>query len=411
MNILLLSDDLRTGKTTGGNIRLLKLIKYISRDHKDVRFDIYTSYIDKNNKIDLPGCDIHYVKSKIYLSVTNSFEKRKNILKKIIWKILTYPGTTDYLWIKQAFDMIIRNKDKRNYDLMLLQVPSYLNVIYGIILKNKLKIPLIYDLRDDFSFFSSQGYSKFLISFLLERKMIKNANLIVCVTLASLNKLRKKYQYFSNKLFYIPNGYDPEDFPKNDILINYKKYHGVKTVVYGGAVDNKRIIVFDRLLKVLQEININNPSFSTKVKFHFYTENKSKLERLIHKYNLEKMVFIKSPIYDKEKYYTLLKNADMLLSMNYNTPYCIPGKLYEYLALNSSVIHIDTTSITKEVLIYSSNSKLILMDDIVRLEDVFMNLQYNSENWRKNSNIKKYYLKFNRKTIANDYYNIISALC
>jgi hypothetical protein len=112
MRLLIISDDMKTSKITGGNVRLRKLIKYFYRNHKDVYLEIFTPFISEKDKIQFPHCTINYVKSKLYSRITKLFEKRKNLIKKIIWKVLTYPGTTDYLWIHKAFTGINQEKIK-----------------------------------------------------------------------------------------------------------------------------------------------------------------------------------------------------------------------------------------------------------------------------------------------------------
>jgi len=407
MNILIISDDLKTGKTTGANIRLLKLIKYISRDHKDVKFEIYTPFTSEDNIMELPNTNIHYIKSKLYSYIIRTFPKRNNIFKKIIWKILTYPGTTDYLWVRKALSEILINGGNKKYDLILLQVPSYLNIIYGSILKNKMKIPLIYDLRDDLINIKNIVGKKYI-----EKKMVKNGDKIVCVTEMSLNNMKNKYEFCSSKFKFIPNGYDPEDLILDKITIKNSKSN-IKSIVYTGTIDKNRANVFISIFKILNQLNNTINNLPLKLNLLIFT-NQSNIDILVKKFNLEKIVFINNYITDRNKYFSILANSDMLLSVNYNTHFSIPGKLYEYLIFKEQVIHIDNSSVCNEVLRYFPKSKLILFDEIAGIQNIIRQILLSDGNKAKKINFDnlpiKFINKYHRANIAKKYLQTVNGI-
>lgn len=401
MNIVIISDDLKSGKETGGNIRLLKLIKYFEQLAPNWSFHIYT--INTGNKIDFhnSNCVINVFENKFYNWTIKNIASHKLLFHRLLWKILTFAGTIDYLWVPFTLSRIIKRKSQLKYDIILLQVPSILNIIYGIILKKKLKIPLVYDLRDDLINFQKLFFIK-----ILERKMVKYASAIVCVTLGSQQKLASNFPYYLEKIFYIPNGFDLGDIP--DIKLN-KDYYKKTTIIYTGSIYKSRLEICNRLFNEIRKMSLEDPKVTEKVQILFYTES-CKIQKLIQKYQIENLVFVMEPVTESLNYFTMLKNAHALLSMNFNTQYSIPGKLYEYLVMNNHIIHIDNFNIAEEVMQYFPQSKLLLLNEIADFKDILYNLiQTNVDSPEENNAVptQSFLEIFHRKNIAFKYFHLL----
>ena len=398
MHILIISDDFKTGKVTGSNIRLCKLLKYI----KNHQFTIFT--VDGNCWTDklFENIKIVYVQNRIYGFVHKWIACKKNIFQKVIWKLLTLPQSTDYLWIHSVFKYI--DTDPVKYDLILLQVPSLLNIFYGIMLKQKFKVPLVFDLRDDLiNFKHLPGV------FFMEKLMVKYADKVVCVTRGGVENLSRKYPVFGNKICFIPNGYDEEDIPqlmRGTVAPSFSK----KRLVYAGSIYKSRLLMFDFIFHQLHQLFQMNADFREKLLVIFYTDNK-KINSLIHKYHLSCCVQVKSPIISTVDYFRELQTADYLISVNANTPFSIPGKLYEYLAVNSNVIHIDNHGIVNEVLQYFSESYIVNISQQNDLKTVLRNIAVLDKSIEMRPKLPiEFSSLYSRKNIAQNYSNVLNKL-
>jgi len=281
-------------------------------------------------------------------------------MKKFLWFFINYYLTIDFLWAFKACKEIISKKNTFNF--VILQIPTLTNIIYGVYIKKRTALPVTFDLRDDLINFKNRFGIK-----LLEKWMMKYGNLIVCTTRGSKENLGRKYPQWRKKLEYIPNGYDPDDFhilePRMTTL------QRKASIIYTGVLYESRLMVVKQLFKTIKIIQNENENIFNNINFIFYTSNKN-IEILISSFKLNVIVKRFNIISDRNNYINILQNADYLLSLNMDTPYSIPGKLYEYLAVNPNVIHIDNNSIAEEVLRYFPQSKLVLLDNFVEIKNI-----------------------------------------
>ena len=386
-----ISDEINQKNIHGNNIRLIKLLKYFP-----ARFDFKLFTYQSQNIFDFTSyenVELELIKSRGYVRISRYFSHR-GYIKKILWYFLNYYSTTDYLWALKACRNIVINNHKFNF--VLLQVPSLTNIIYGRYIAKKSKLPIIYDLRDDLVNFKNRFGVK-----ILESWMMKYATLVVCTSNGSKDNLAQNYPMWKDKLRYIPNGYDANDVPARETIEITSK--DIAQIVFTGVLYKSRLMAIEMMFKAIKLVENEAQNF----KIIFYTDNHL-LENMITKYDLDAFVEKRNIIHNVDRYYRVLRNADYLLSMNMDTPYSIPGKLYEYLAVNPRVIHIDNSNITLEVLKYFPMSKLILIDNIQELTNVINNITLNStESINLKALPEEYVNIFSRKNIALKYSSTI----
>jgi hypothetical protein len=231
--------------------------------------------------------------------------------------------------------------------------------------------------------------------------MVRNADLITCATQASLNNLKIKYPKYKDKLVYVPNGFD-----YNEILSVLKTekanyFDPAKiNIVYAGSMSPSRIQIFKKIITVIneliQETKVNQADFQ----MHFFPgcENLFNFEWISHYPSIS----------NTEEYNRMLKSGDVLISANYNTPYSIPGKLYEFLALSPVVWHFDNSLVCNEVLSLFNISRLYLDSEMDKFKQDFMKLlenkkQFKSMRLTKNDPPSEFVQKFSRLEIAHKY--------
>jgi glycosyltransferase involved in cell wall biosynthesis len=395
INIACISEEINQTNIHGNNIRLIKLLKYFPQK---IAFNLFTV---KNGNIydfsQFDNVDIYFIRATPYNWVLHKF-KRRNAIKKVLWYLINYYSTIDYLWAFKACRRIIENS--HNYDYVLLQVPSLLNIIYGKYISKRSNLPIIFDLRDDLVNFKSRIGIK-----ILEKWMVEYGDLVACTTHGSKNNLSSKYPQWKEKLKYIPNGYDHNDIVRSGR--SEGSVNEVTNIVYTGVLYKSRLKAVEMIFEVISKADIELKDISKALKVIFYSDNR-RLDEIIAKYNLDHIVERRDSIHNANDYYRILETADYLLSMNMDTPFSIPGKMYEYLAVNPRVIHIDNSSICTEVLEHFPHSKLILIDNISELSKILKNVALGRQNNLIGAELPLQYVKtHSRENIALNYANLL----
>ncbi|RZB29739.1 MAG: hypothetical protein SRB1_02019 [Desulfobacteraceae bacterium Eth-SRB1] len=398
INIACISEEIAQKNIAGNNIRLIKLLQYFPLGFDFTIFSIKNKKQGSFNTSKFQNVKVFPIDNLLYHK-TKTFFQIRNFVKKILWYFINYYSTLDFLWAFKACKEIILKKD--NFNFVFLQIPSLTNIIYGRYIKKRVNMPIIFDLRDDLINFRNRFGIR-----ILENWMMKYGSLIVCVTNGSKEKLEQKYPQYKGKLAYIPNGYDPNDFQIPQYTSTSIKR--ISNIVYTGALYESRLRVIEKLFQVLATMQNKDNNLANKINFIFYTSNKT-LDKLIESFGLIDIVKRDNIINNDSDYFSVLQGADYLLSLNMETPYSIPGKLYEYLAVNPNVIHIDNNKITEEVLQYFPQSQLILIDNIHDLINVFKRI-IACPQVEHNPVILpyEYVKKFSRENIAKKYANLLT---
>jgi glycosyltransferase involved in cell wall biosynthesis len=115
------------------------------------------------------------------------------------------------LWLPFAFNTARRLE----FDYVFVTAPPFSAFLSGYYLARALSKPLILDFRDawlEFPFLPYKTRMKKAYVSHWEKKLVELASLIIVVDENIQEKLLEKYPSVQDKLFVIPNGYDPDDF-------------------------------------------------------------------------------------------------------------------------------------------------------------------------------------------------------
>ncbi|KAA3660680.1 MAG: hypothetical protein DWQ10_06145 [Calditrichaeota bacterium] len=393
IKIFCISEEISQNNLSGSNIRLVKIIKY---KPQYLYFTILTvDDASRRNFFYINNSEIIRHRSNLYL-YAQKFFKQRNFFKKLLWFFVNYYSTIDFIWVFPAFKKI----RIEHYNGIFLQIPNITNIVYGILLKRKFQLPLIFDLRDDLINFQERVSIQYL-----ERKMVRYADAVVCATKGSQENLRKKFPDAFDKLFYIPNGYDPDDIPSfSDRKI---KQANNTVIVYTGSIYKTRLKMITYFFEGICALTNEIEDLGERIEIHFYSSN---LDRKVLNvpHELSKNVFVHESLPDTNAYFDVLHNADCLLSVNMNTPYSIPGKLYEYLAVNPHVFHIDNFPITQEVLQYFPDSHYLEYGDMQGLHTALKKVIFNKQEINSKIKLPQAFIdNFSRKSIALKYAELI----
>jgi len=194
-------------------------------------------------------------------------------------------------------------------------------------------IKWVADLRDPWTqIYNNWNYKRFFLSEKIDMKLEMSV-LTAATAITSVSQLDIKNDYNfkvpqKSKFYYIPNGYDEEDF-KNINSCGLKNDLSNKiNIAYLGSIDEERIPI--NLFKAIFELDknslINEKNFSINFIGKFC---KSYFNKYIHK-DIKKYIKI-SPYVPHDEVYKYLQKSTILLLLIYNFSNNIPGKTFEYL--------------------------------------------------------------------------------
>ncbi len=189
---------------------------------------------------------------------------RPKIWQKPIKNAINFPDNK-LPWLPFAYGAGL----KLAYDHIFVTAPPFSSFMTGYFLAKRTDKPLILDFRDvwlEFPFLPYKGKIKKQFVSYWEEKITKSASLIISVDENIRDKLIEKYPYISEKIFVIPNGYDPNDFAvvqKSNIF----------TIAYLGTIRKERNPQI--FLEAMEDLITQNkiPENDVKVRFIGHIED------------------------------------------------------------------------------------------------------------------------------------------
>lgn len=291
-------------------------------------------------------------------SSNSSGRLKKWLLSRGLSTSTRMPDPTD-MWIANAINWA-KDQNKK-WDLVISTFGPYSTHIIG----NNLRIngyakKWCADYRDLWT--DSEIYKGFpilnIIENILEKSLMRNADLI---SLDSLSKVKFFRQKYHNRIILSPNGFDAEEIDG----LKKEKYNfetGKKVISYTGSIypglrDPKPLFDFIR----------KSPSFEYEV--HFFGQNVEILQNDI--IGIEDKVKIHAMV-DRETALRIQRDSDVLLYLEdekNNIDGVIPGKLYEYLYSKTPVLAVGITENGDAGKLIVKNGGMCFVDNFVELGD------------------------------------------
>lgn len=404
---------------SGGTIRIAKLIKYLpeynwegvvlSRKLDEMkRFEVINStLIYRTNAFDLPK---YYQKLK---------KNRKASVKKITVEVgQTIESTNNRLadnffvpdvnifWAIGAFFRLrkIIKKEKINvlYSSSPLASSHIIVLLYRKFFSKSIK--WIVEFRDPWTFnpfISKKPYLLNKLDHLLEKMVIKSCDSIIVTSEEYKEEFLKKYSFLNtNKISYIPNGFDAQDFEGLHKSNNNEK----TTIVHTGNFYGKRSL--KPFLEALTIIWEEYPKFRNSLKFVQY----GTIDPEGALYNLNfpnSFVEIIDNIPHRESLQQTI-NADWLLLVPGPGNGTMPGKLYEYLATGNPIIALADEGPAKKIINDLNIGYVTNTDDITKIKNILVEILLAKSNFRAESLINTKIHKFERKNIANQVSKVLN---
>jgi glycosyltransferase involved in cell wall biosynthesis len=298
----------------------------------------------KKINIDLITCFPNYPYGKVFDKYKNKFyqkEVKKKLVIHRIWSFISKKDNSifnffDYFSFGISSFFYCLNKKS---DVILCSSPPMPVAFFAILLSKTKRTKIVIEIRDlwvDSIVDLNLTKNLFIISILrkMENFVIKNSNLIICVTESMKFKIKKSFP--NKKILVRTNGYQERKIKSKNfkhIFKHFKKNKSKINFTYLGTIGLSQD--FDKILNFCEKIDQSKFFFNIIGTGSEIDNLKKKIEerKLFNFYVFE----LKNPIIDKKIYdyidYGLssLKNIKTFKKV-------IPSKLYEYIFYKKKII-------------------------------------------------------------------------
>lgn len=239
-------------------------------------------------------------------------------------------------WLPFAVSRGLSIAKKQGIDAIYSSAPPFSSHLAALILKKKLKRPLVCDFRDAWTGNPMAAYASPLhkkLDLSLEHKVLKHADRIIAINQEILDSFITTHPDIGlDKFSILPQGFDPADFEG----VEPEKFPKF-AIVYTGTFVGKRTP--EPLLKALALIRDTQPDIFSDIQVIFAGAYRQQDKDMIRSAGMDKMVEFKGYVPHKESI-ALLKSADLLWLVIHpsegNT--VATGKLYEYLGAQKPIL-------------------------------------------------------------------------
>ena len=273
---------------------------------------------------------------KIYR--TNFFESDNRIkffLISNLFRLAFFLGNIPILFKKVKKKL----KTKQNAKFVYASGPFFYTHMIGYLLKKKYKIPLVVEYRDPWSFnpYYDNGRRGIIehIDLLIERKILKNADIIITVSTALSSFLKTNFPFLRNKpIISISNGLNLQN------ISNYDEKDPQKIIfTFTGTLYEKRNII--PLLKIISELKKDNILSGSKFKIKIYGKQYGiNLEKAIKELDIEDLVYLGGLVPRDEALKEIIK-SDLAIHVGENLDYpTIAFKVWDYLSCRRKILYL-----------------------------------------------------------------------
>lgn len=298
--------------------------------------------------------------------------------KKIISDNLLPDATID--WFNEAKKTFLRNRETfKDVDLILSISSPYSAHFVSAYISKKINKPYIMAYGDPWIYEPKRkrGFIRYRIEKLMEQKLVQAASKILLITEWNKEKYQELYSLSKEKVSTYHIGFDPQD--KLDIK-NPLDNDNVLKIIYGGSLDevHRNPQPFLEAMRNIEGVHLS-----------IYNSDNSKISSLIKEYGIENKVSL-SPLVPSSTFNELLNSNDALLLFGNKTPFQVPGKIFNYIATEKTIVYVKNNSSnndgTQEVLEEYGN--YVLVDNTV--ESIIKNISEFKKDQFRRSNIEKF---------------------
>jgi len=359
--------------------RPLKLGKYLARRGVDVTFLVPS---DNQYHISDPSLleevedqeRIHFLRVEGKTPADSPFLKGLHrSYRQRLSPILTRLTSWWYLpdnkkgWILPALQAAMKAHKRHPFDLIFSTAAPYSNLLLAAEIKKQCHLPVWMDLRDDWLNshllrYPTKWHYKRMAE--IERDTLQSADVISVINTGVKVSLMSRLTDIPEPKV-LPNGFDPEDFPKEfnpaanltntaistevHSIQDQPSNHTLNLLYSGLFYGRQQPDIFLKGAKLAIE---QRPELATQLKLHFQGDFFERHLQLGSKLGLQKNLIIHGNLPHKESVFGLMK-ADILWLIVPKQPHSeshTPGKLYEYMGTLKPVLALSELGLTTDLL-------------------------------------------------------------
>lgn len=222
-------------------------------------------------------------------------------------------------------------------DIIYSSSPPYTSALIAGSIKRKSGLPWVMGLRDPWTGFISAPQRWFIpaaIDRRMEHSSVTNADATEVAWEGIGRDLRSKYQDINdNRIVYIPNGFDSEDYPAAPA-----ENKGRFTITYTGSLYGRRNP--RTILAAVQKLRAEGKISPENIRLIFAGRFSSEVREMLADPALNGMIDVKEYIPHEESIKLLLM-SDLLLLIVDESPLSaeiVPGKVFEYIGARKPII-------------------------------------------------------------------------
>ncbi|MCA9140724.1 MAG: glycosyltransferase, partial [Planctomycetales bacterium] len=183
----------------------------------------------------------------------------------------------------------------------------------------------------------------------------------------------------SSKFLLINNGYDPQDFLNDEgdcdqSSQNNSDSNGTMQIVHTGAFYGKRNV--DALIQAIGELVSEGKLKRGEISLDLVGAARPGRNREIEiasSYGIEDMVVVSPPL-SHSKCLGRLRDADVLLLVQTDAPQCIPGKVFEYIAVRKPIFTLAGSGATADLVAQEELGPCVDPQDITQVKEAVLKL-------------------------------------
>lgn len=353
-----------------------------------------------------------------------------------------YRGNEYKKWGESLIKEVRRDAKRVDFKAVVVTAPPFGMLKLAKRIADELKLPLILDMRDAWTFWNLNGYGTylhFLANKWLERKYLKAADKVISTSQQTIDDwLSIHPKELRKKMYCVTNGYDIQNelLIKDEVRINPLRQKDSFIIAYVGsfyyspeARENMLLPFYKRkglrklqyylrkqdwlyrtpyfFFRAVNTLLANHPELRNVIRIKFAGTTQEWLKKMVQDFSLEENVEFYAYLSREESLKTQ-ESADALLLTSakvYGGNDCfIAGKTFEYFKLQKPILAFVSPGAQKYILEGSGLSINLDPDDDKGASEQLFELVTKGVRLKPN---KDYLLEFSRKRLTEKFANII----
>lgn len=276
-------------------------------------------------------------------------------------------------WSNKALIKVEETLSQNHFDAIFITAPPFSSFEIISQVKQKFDVPIFADYRDlwygsYFAFYPTPFHK--LMHKKKEYKELKAADRIIVTNRKIKEKLLNTYPFLTfEDVVIVSHGFDKEDFDK---IPGQPKPQNKMVLMYSGI-----FMVYSTpkyFLEAFKQLSVERPDIASNIELHFVGLLRKENQKLIKKLKLQS--FVKDHGYvSHDESIAKIKSADVLWFMvgkRRNIDAILPGKVYEYLGAQKTIIACVPDGAAKMAVEESGAGFICKPDDINEIKETIL---------------------------------------